>query len=105
MPFRRKSKNPLFDEAFWATDPLGMNANIARLGSTYGTLRKLPDDALITYVDSLILEESFRADIDFYMRELLRREQARTNTVLIWLASVATFATIIGGIAAILALR
>lgn len=93
----RKSKNPLFDEQFWATDPLGMNTTIARAGVVHHMLRRMSDTDLVTSIDALVMDPAFKADVEFYQRELQRREQARTNRLLMLLAFVATVAALVQG--------
>jgi hypothetical protein len=97
LPWKRKSRNPLFADEFWATDPLDVNTAIAKGGATHYALRHMSDAAIVISIDALVIERDFKADVDFYQRELLRREQARTNTRLMWLAILATIAAVVQG--------
>lgn len=71
---------------------LGMNDVLAKGGFPYEQMREMSNKQLIFCMDTLTIGIEYRADADFYMRELLRREQTRTNILLIWLASAATVA-------------
>ncbi len=90
-PLRGREKRKV-EKAVLEQDLLGVNLPLAKSGFGYDEIRKTSKKELIAYMDALIKQPGHKVDVDFYLRELTRREQVRTNRILLWLAIFATVA-------------
>jgi hypothetical protein len=90
-PLSRREMNRL-GEQILRDDSLRMNEALARLGHPYRQLRNAPTHEIVTYLDKLTEKDRGEHGIEIYLGELQRREQAKTNRLIIWLGGVATIA-------------